>query len=287
MSVLDARGFSSGSAYRGAEFQDDSPRPEPWMRCLSPRSGSGSDGGSDSDDSDNEGGSSSGSAAAQPTSLGMCLDCAAVSVVRRAAAARAAAPGAALHLLAATAITTQLAATTMALCPNDHPLTPYVVPRPHFGCDGCEVDLRVGQNVLACRRCDYDLCGDCAAMPESVAGPDSESHPSDGESSDGEDDIIDRNDSVGSNVENESRSVGDGIKTENKSAEKHENAEDVELIVESEVEPSPGAPFAEGTGNGAAAATAARAADLALTQALEEAVKVRYFIFLQASCEFY
>jgi hypothetical protein len=52
------------------------------------------------------------------------------------------------------------------------------------------------------------------------------------------------------------------------------DTEGFELFFDSEVEPSPEAAPVYGTNDGSSAATAATAAELALTQALEEAVKV-------------
>jgi len=138
------------------------------MRCLPPKSSScrsGGGGSENSDDSDNDEGSSSGSAAAQPTPLGMCLDCAAVSVVHRAKAAVAAAASSVAAGSAAAAA--RSATTTTETCPNDHVLALYVVPEPHCTYDGCDDTLGVGERVLSCRLCDYDLCAECVEVPDS------------------------------------------------------------------------------------------------------------------------
>mmetsp|Transcript_24591 Transcript_24591/g.30669 ORF Transcript_24591/g.30669 Transcript_24591/m.30669 type:complete len:525 (-) Transcript_24591:152-1726(-) len=46
-------------------------------------------------------------------------------------------------------------------CPGKHPMSMCAVPHMQFTCDLCESDLTQGEEVLSCRRCNFDACMRC------------------------------------------------------------------------------------------------------------------------------
>lgn len=54
------------------------------------------------------------------------------------------------------------------LCPSKHRLNEFQVPVAGYRCDLCDAMANIGEQLLGCRKCDFDICFDCA---DKIEGP--------------------------------------------------------------------------------------------------------------------